>query len=769
MYVFRFPNHRRHAKIQCPMKDAPTIETSRPGQSVPIQGETITSQVQPPELMLAEELQAGLCTDPFAFLGCHPADLAGVFRLRVFAPGCSAVNVLAPDNHAVLCPLYQIAATALFVGELSLTSTDKYQLQMVSDQGVRVIEDPYRFSPWLGDTDVWLLAEGNHLRPWEKLGSHACIKDGVNGVAFAVWAPNARQVCLAGDFNLWNSRCHPMRFRAECGVWEIFLPGASPGALYKFDVLGADGQRTLKTDPYSLSCELPPGNASRVMDMPAPVLGREALRQQGNALNAPISIYEVHAGSWRRPHGQIPDWNFLSGQLVPYVLDMGFTHIELLPIHEHPFYASWGYQPTSLYAPSARYGSPKDFRAFVEIVHAAGLQLILDWVPGHFPVDAHALARFDGTAQYEYADPKEGFHRDWNTLIYNWGRLEVRNFLFGNALFWIERYGIDGLRVDAVASMLYRDYSRPPGEWIPNQDGGRENMEAIEFLRATNRVIGQQTPGAVTMAEESTAFPKVSAPPWVGGLGFNYKWNMGWMHDTLAYFGADPVVRQYHHDRISFAMMYAYSEHFVLPLSHDEVVHGKGSLYARMWGDAWQKCANLKSLFALMYAHPGRKLLFMGSELGQKNEWDHDAQLDWSLLEDAAHKGVQTLVRDVNHLYRSRGALHERDDDQGGFSWVEVNDRLNSVFAFMRYGQAAAAQMLVACNFTPVPRHGYRIGVPRDGTWRECLNTDSSHYAGSGVGNFGHVVSEAVSSHGFSQSVCLSLPPLGVIWLEPAE
>jgi 1,4-alpha-glucan branching enzyme len=723
--------------------------------------------IQPAERSLAKSLQDGQCTDPFALLGAHATDIAGVYRVRVFAPGCTAVHALARGSGAWRVRLNQVPESALFVGDLTLPSPADYQLQMDAELGSRIIEDPYRFGPWLGDTDVWLLAQGNHLRPWEKLGAHLCTQEGVEGVAFAVWAPNARQVSLAGDFNWWNNSCHPMRFRAECGVWEIFLPGIRAGALYKYDVLGADGQRTLKADPYALSGELPPGLASRVMALPAPVLGREAMRLQGNARNAPISIYEVHAGSWRRPQGQLPDWQFLAEHLVPYVVDMGFTHLELLPIHEHPFYASWGYQPTGLYAPTARYGSPQSFLAFVEAVHAAGLQLILDWVPGHFPTDGHALARFDGTAQYEHADPREGFHRDWNTLIYNWGRHEVRNFLVGNALFWIERYGIDGLRVDAVASMLYRDYSRLPGEWIPNRDGGRENMEAIEFLRATNRVIGQQAPGTVTMAEESTAFPGVSAPPWVGGLGFNYKWNMGWMHDTLAYFEIDPVLRQYHHDRISFAMVYAYSEHFVLPLSHDEVVHGKGSLYARMWGDAWQKCANLKSLFALMYAHPGRKLLFMGSELGQKHEWNHDAELDWPVLEDASHAGVQSLVRDLNHLYRSRAALHERDDEHGGFSWIEVNDRLNSVFGFLRCGHLAEQQMLVVGNFTPVVRQGYRLGVPKAGVWRECLNTDSQHYAGSGVGNFGQVMSEAVPSHGYADSICLTLPPLGVIWLEP--
>jgi 1,4-alpha-glucan branching enzyme len=620
---------------------------------------------------------------------------------------------------------------------------------------------------WLGDTDAWLLNEGRHLRPWEKLGAHPCTLDGVAGVAFAVWAPNAREVALAGDFNHWNGSHHPMYLRRECGVWEIFVPGLGTGALYKFDVLGADGQRMLKSDPYALSSELPPGHASRVMPLPEPVTGRADVRQQANALGSPICIYEVHAGSWRRPGGALPTWDFLAQHLVPYVADMGFTHIELLPVSEHPFYASWGYQPTGLFAPTARYGSPESFRAFVAAAHAAGLQLILDWVPGHFPSDTHALARFDGTALYEHADPREGFHRDWNTLIYNWGRTEVRNFLVGNALFWIERYGIDGLRVDAVASMLYRDYSRAEGEWIPNRDGGRENYEAIDFLRAVNQAVGEQAPGTVTMAEESTAFPGVTAPPWAAGLGFNFKWNMGWMHDTLGYFARDPVVRKHHHDQISFVMMYAYSEHFVLPLSHDEVVHGKGSLYGRMWGDPWQKRANLKCLFALMYAQPGRKLMFMGSELGQHREWDHDSELDWGLLQDAGHAGVQRLVRDLNHLYRSHPALHARDDEPGGFSWTAVDDSIHSVFGFVRHGHAPGQHLLVACNFTPVPREGYRMGVPAGGRWRECLNTDSAHYAGSGWGNLGTVRAEPVPSHGFGLSLKLTLPPLSVIWLEP--
>ncbi|MDB5870877.1 MAG: 1,4-alpha-glucan branching enzyme [Ramlibacter sp.] len=718
------------------------------------------------ELHIAAALRDGLCADPFGVLGPHQLDKSPLYRLRAYVPGSEAVTVLARETRAPLAPLKRIDDSGLFAGDVALAERGGYLLQVDSLLGRRVIDDPYRFGPWLGDTDAWLLNEGQHLRPWEKLGAHPATIDGVAGVAFAVWAPNARQVALAGDFNLWNSRNHPMRLRRECGVWEIFIPELAPGALYKFDILGADGHRQLKSDPYAFSAELHPGHAARVMDLPEPVEGLTAARRQANALAAPMSIYEVHVGSWRRPGGAMPDWDYLAQHLVPYAADMGFTHIELMPVNEHPFYASWGYQPTGLFAPTARYGTPQQFRAFVAAVHAAGLQLVLDWVPGHFPNDAHGLVRFDGTALYEHADPREGFHRDWNTLIYNYGRNEVRNFLVGNALFWIERYGIDGLRVDAVASMLYRDYSRDEGEWVPNKHGGRENLEAIEFLRNTNKVIGEQTPGTAMMAEESTAFPGVTKPPWMQGLGFHYKWNMGWMHDTLAYFALDPVHRKHHHGQVSFMMMYAYSEHFILPLSHDEVVHGKGSLYGRMPGDAWQKRANLKALFALMYAQPGRKLMFMGSEFGQQHEWNHDGELDWGLLEDPGHAGVQRLVRDLNRLYRDRPALH-RDDDPAGFSWTEVDDSAHSVYGFVRHGHEPGQKMLVVCNLTPVPRHGYRMGVPLGGKWREVLNTDSAHYAGSDVGNLGGVQAEAVPSHGLPHSLSLSLPPLGALWLEP--
>ncbi len=621
---------------------------------------------------------------------------------------------------------------------------------------------PLPTEPWLGDTDVWLLAAGKHLRPWEKLGAHPGWRGEVAGTTFAVWAPNARQVAVVGDFNHWDARQHLMQHRPECGAWELFIPGVGAGALYKFEVAGADGQSVQKIDPYAFRTERGAGQASVVMALPEPVA-----RPRVQPLNAPMSIYEVHVGSWRRPNGQWPDWAELANRLVPYVVDMGFTHLELMPVNEHPFYGSWGYQPTGLYAPSARYGNPGDFRDFVAAAHDAGLQVLLDWVPAHFPADAHALARFDGTPQFEHADPREGFHQDWNTLIYNYSRHEVRNFLVGNALFWIERYGIDGLRVDAVASMLYRDYSRAAGEWIPNQDGGRENYEAIAFLREVNQVLGQEVPGAITVAEESTAFPGVTAPPWHGGLGFHYKWNLGWMHDTLAYFALDPIHRPHHHDRISFAMMYAHTEHFVLPLSHDEVVHGKGSLYSKMWGDPWQKFANLRALYALMYAHPGRKLMFMGCEWAQVREWNHDAQLDWQLLDQSEHVGVQRLVRDLNHLYRDHAALHARDDEPDGFRWLDVEDRAHSVFSFVRFAAPGEPPVVAVCNLTPVVRHGYRLGVPQDGVWQEILNTDATYYGGSGVGNGGTVVAEPVHSHGHDTSVVLTLPPLGVLWLKP--
>ena len=620
-------------------------------------------------------------------------------------------------------------------------------------------------TPWMGDTDAWLLAEGRHLRPWQKLGAHPATLGGQTGTAFAVWAPNARQVALAGDFNGWQAQ--PMHCRHPGGIWELFVPQAEVGHWYKYRIEGADGRTVMKTDPYARETELPPGYAARVC---APLRAAAQPRAQPHARPAaPMAIYEVHAGSWKRPGGghTLPSWDDLAQQLVPYAADMGFTHLELLPVSEHPFYASWGYQPTGLYAPTARYGRPEGFRRFIDAAHAAGLKVILDWVPAHFPTDEHALARFDGTALYEHADPREGFHRDWTTLIYNYGRHEVRNFLVGNALFWVEQYGIDGLRVDAVASMLYRDYSRPQGEWVPNRDGGRENYEAMAFLREVHEVLQREAPQAMTIAEESTAFPRVTGPVRDGGLGFDHKWNMGWMHDTLAYMALDPVHRRWHHHRLTFAMMYAYSEDYVLPLSHDEVVHGKGSLLRKMGGDAWQKRATLRALYAWMYAHPGKKLLFMGAELAQTTEWNHDSELPWHLLADPAHAGVQHLVRDLNTLYRRHPALYARDTDPGGFGWLVVDDSEQSVFAFMRFGPEGEAPLVVIANFTPVVRPRYRVGLPRGGAWLECLNTDSAHYGGGNHGNNGRVMADAVPMHQQPASVELTLPPLGVLWLRP--
>ena len=540
-----------------------------------------------------------------------------------------------------------------------------YRLQVIwADGHDTLLDDPYRFGPVLGEMDAWLLGEGSHLRPFEILGATPRLHDGVAGCSFAVWAPNAMRVSVVGDFNFWDGRRHPMRLRRECGVWEIFLPGVDAGARYKFELLSREGQLLpQKVDPYARQAELRPATASVVAPLP-PLQPSSPQRQRANALDAPMSIYEVHLGSWRR---KVEDgnrwlsWDELADELVSYAAWMGFTHLELLPVTEYPFDGSWGYQTLGLYAPTARFGEPAGFARFVERAHAAGLGVLLDWVPAHFPTDEHGLARFDGTPLYEYADPREGFHNDWNTLIYNFGRTEVQNFLVGSALYWLERYDVDGLRVDAVASMLYRDYSRKPGEWVPNEYGGRENLEAIAFLKRANEVVGVQRPQAVTLAEESTAFPAVSRPTYAGGLGFHYKWNMGWMHDTLQYMARDPAHRKYHHGEMSFGLMYAFNENFVLPLSHDEVVHGKGSMLTRMPGDRWQKFANLRAYYGFMFGHPGKKLLFMGNEFAQEREWDHDRSLDWHLNDDPLHAGMQALVRDLNHLHRDCGSLHQRD------------------------------------------------------------------------------------------------------------
>jgi len=704
--------------------------------------------------------------DPFAVLGPHESS-EGLW-VRALLPGAREVGVVHSTSGDPLAVLQRVGQSDLFAALVPAAPARLgYQLHVHWGTHASVLEDPYRFGPVLGETDVWLLAEGTHLRPYERLGAHLREMNGVKGVAFAVWAPNARRVSVVGNFNNWDGRRHMMRLRRECGVWEMFAPQLAVGDAYEFEILSADGHVLRKADPFALSSMLRPDTACVVQPLPAEV-ALPPDRAAANERHAPISVYEVHLGSWRRKNGH--EWltyRDLADELVPYVKDLGFTHIELLPITEHPFDGSWGYQPIGLYAPTSRFGTPADFRALVEAAHAAGIGVILDWVPAHFPTDAHGLGRFDGTALYEYADPREGFHNDWNTLIFNWKRTEVRNYLVGNALYWLERYGIDGLRVDAVASMLYRDYSRDAGQWVPNEKGGRENLEAIAFLQRMNHVVGVERPGAITIAEESTSYPGVTRPPDAhghGGLGFHYKWNMGWMNDTLAYAGIDPVHRKHHHRNITFGLMYAHSENFFLPFSHDEVVHGKGSMITRMPGDDWQKFAGLRNLYGYQWAYPGKKLLFMGCEFAQRAEWNADKSLDWHLLEYPSHQGVQRLVRDLNAVYRHFPALHELDCDGAGFEWIVHEDEAQSVFAFARRARDGAF-VIAVCNFTPVPRNGYRLGVPAAGRYREVINTDNGVYGGSGVGN-GELASEAAPCHGKAQSIVMNVPPLAtVMWV----
>ncbi len=727
--------------------------------------------------MLSKAEVISLCRgehgDPFAVLGLH-ADTKGRIWLRSLQPGAKSVSVIDPESGDVLVELTQRKIEALGDSsgffEASILGRNKffdYRLRIVWPGGVQEVDDPYRFSTVLGELDVWLLAEGSHLRPFERLGAHLREIDGVQGTSFAVWAPDAQRVSVVGDFNTWDGRRHPMRLRRECGVWELFLPGVGAGACYKYEIRSKDGHiLPLKADPYGFAAELRPSTASIVCELPQTTT--RASVETAKKLNRPVSIYEVHLSSWRQADdGGFPDWQRIAETLIPYVTDLGFTHLELLPISEHPFDGSWGYQPLGLYAPTARFGSPQGFCDFVSACHKAEIEVIVDWVPAHFPTDEHGLGRFDGRPLYEHADPREGKHQDWGTLIYNFGRREVFNFLVGNALFWIEHYGVDGLRVDAVASMLYRDYSRSAGEWVPNIHGGRENLEAVHFLRRMNETIGQECPGALTYAEESTAWPSVSRPTSMGGLGFHYKWNMGWMHDILDYMTHDPIHRRYHHNQLTFGLLYAFTENFVLPLSHDEVVHGKGSLISKMSGDYWQKFANLRALYGFMWAHPGKKLLFMGGEFAQWREWNDQSSLDWNLLDFPQHDGVRCLIRDLNKLYRDTPALHELDFDPAGFEWISANDSDNSVISFVRRGCDRSRAFVCICNFTPVVRHGYRIGVPGPGKYHERLNTDSLHYGGSNVGNeFGVVDAEQISVHGREWSVSLTIPPLATVFFE---
>ncbi len=715
-------------------------------------------------------LLAARHADPFAVLGLH-AEADGRLCLRALLPGASHVAVIETSSGKRVAELQEREAGFFEANIPRRRKRFDYRLQVQwanGEEGCYV--DAYAFGPQIEEDQLRAFHESREARPQHFLGAHPCCIDGVDGVRFAVWAPNAKRVSVTGQFNVWDGRRHPMRLRHSAGVWEIFVPHAAVGDLYKFELVGADGALHTKSDPYAFASELRPGTASRVAAARAPQ-PLPAGRADANRRDAAISVYEVHPGSWRRnTDGSFLDWDAMAAQLPAYAADLGFTHVELMPITEHPFDGSWGYQTLGQFAPTARFGEPEGFARFVQACHAQGLGVLLDWVPAHFPKDAHGLARFDGTALYEYADPREGEHKDWGTLIYNFGRTEVQSFLIGSALHWIEHWGIDGLRVDAVASMLYRDYSRNAGEWVPNAHGGRENLEAIALLQRINWHVGSDTPGAITLAEESTSFPGVSAPVHAGGLGFHYKWNMGWMNDTLSYMHEDPVHRRWHHDKMSFGLVYAFSENFMLPLSHDEVVHGKGALLGKMPGDDWQRFANLRAYYGFMWGHPGKKLLFMGQEFAQPNEWRHDEALPWHLLGDARHSGIQSLVRDLNALYRSTPALHRLDCDAEGFEWLRAHDSEQSTYAWLRRdGQGGRA--IVVCNFTPVPREGVRIGLPADaGTqWREALNTDSRHYGGTDVGNGGEVLrANTGPADGHATSITLTLPPLATLVLLPA-
>nr|WP_193552291.1 1,4-alpha-glucan branching protein GlgB [Oleisolibacter albus] len=705
--------------------------------------------------------------DPFSVLGPHPGP-DGTWQVRALFPDARSLWIIAADGQ-ILGEAVRVHDDGFWLAEMR-GGQRPYRLRIDFGAGPVEIDDAYRFSPWLGELDRHLLGEGRHERIWEKLGAHVVEHEGVRGTVFAVWAPSARRVAVVGDFCTWDGRRLPMRLHHGIGVWEVFVPHAGAGDRYKFEIKGPQGEMLpWKADPLAFRAEQPPATASVVHGLPRwdwqDQLWQDA-RARANDRESPISIYEVHLGSWKRGDGnRYLTYRELADDLVPYIKEMGFTHIEMLPITEYPFDGSWGYQPIGLYAPTSRFGSPEDFKHFVETCHREGMGLLLDWVPGHFPTDAHGLGLFDGTHLYEHADPRQGFHQDWNTLIYNYGRREVRNFLLGNALYWLDRFHLDGLRVDAVASMLYLDYSRKAGEWVPNRFGGRENLEAIDVLRRMNELSYGRHPGSMTVAEESTAWPGVSRPVYLGGLGFGFKWNMGWMHDTLQYMAQDPIHRRWHHHDLTFGLLYAFTENFILPLSHDEVVHGKGSLLNKMPGDRWQKFANLRAYYGFMWTHPGKKLLFMGGEFAQEREWSHDRGLDWFLLDLPEHQGLRTLVRDLNHLYRSLPALHRLDCDPAGFDWLEGGDNENSVLAYRRL-DGHGNSVTVVCNFTPIPRQGYRLGVPEAGHYVERLNTDAEIYGGSNVGNGGGLDSEDIPSHGRPNSLSLTLPPLGTLVLQ---
>jgi 1,4-alpha-glucan branching enzyme len=727
-------------------------------------------------------LVTGRHHEPHALLGAHPlrdGEGRDLMVIRGWRPDAIGMVIVAGEQRTEMRCVHP---AGLFAGVVEGPGILDYRLETYypgeTGEVVMTVDDPYRYWPTLGELDLHLLAEGRHEGLWRHLGAQVRVHQGTSGTSFAVWAPAAQSVRVVGDFNGWDGRIHPMRALGSSGVWEIFLPGVGPGARYKFEVLTQQGYVSLRADPFAFAAEVPPATAS--------VVARSSYQWQDAAwfgvrdttdlLHAPVSIYECHLGSWRRTQDADGGWRPLSyremAEVLPgYLRDLDFSHVEFLPVAEHPLYRSWGYQVTGFYAPTARYGPPDDFRYLVDRLHQAGIGVLVDWVPGHFPKDDWALARFDGTALYEHADPRLGEHPDWGTAVFNYGRHEVRNFLLANALYWIEEFHLDGLRVDAVASMLYLDYSRRDGEWVTNRFGGRENLEAIDFIREFNEVVYRHHPSVMLVAEESTSWPAVSRPTYLGGLGFGFKWNMGWMHDTLVYFSKDPIHRRYHHHELTFALLYAFSENFVLPLSHDEVAHGKGSLLAKMPGDRWQKFANLRALLAWMWAHPGRPLLFMGGEIGQNDEWRHDASLDWHLLDHPEHAGVHALVRALNTVYRHEPALWAQDFEWTGFRWIDPDDADNSVLSFLRFPAEGGRSVACVANLTPVPRRDYRVGLPQPGRWVEILNSDSTEFGGSNVLTR-EITAEAVSWNDLDYSAVLTLPPLGVLWLahepEPA-
>ena len=713
-------------------------------------------------------LARGEHRNPHAVLGVHPIPSGAV--VRAFHPEAKSVELIRTDG--LVSPMSAIGdgvwATLLPGIEPPLAYRLRFTL---ADGAAWERDDPYRFGPTVGELDLHLIGEGAHERLYDVLGAHPMAIDGTPGVAFAVWAPNARGVRVVGDFSRWDGRLLPMRSLSSSGVWELFVPEITEGELYKFEVLGADGSVRLKADPLSFAMQVRPETASRVWKTDAFEWSDGvwmAERAGRDAYRSPMAIYEVHLGSWRRnPDGSWLGYREAGELLAEHCRRFGFTHVEFLPLAEHPFDGSWGYQVTGYFAPTARFGTPDEFAAMVDTLHRAGIGVILDWVPAHFPADDFALRRFDGTALYEHPDPKRGLHPDWGTLIFDYGRLGVRNFLVANALFWLDRYHVDGLRVDAVASMLYLDYSRKKGEWTPNQFGGNENLEAIAFLREVNERAYRLFPGAVTIAEESTAFPGVSRPTYLGGLGFGFKWDMGWMHDTLDYFRHDPIHRRYHHDRLTFRGLYMHTEHYVLPLSHDEVVHGKGSLFGKMPGDEWRRFANLRSLIANQYTQPGRKLLFMGIELAQASEWSHDATLPWATAKEPMRASFLRYMQDLGALYRASPALWAADEEPETFAWIDAGDVEGSVISYLR--RAGDEVMAVVQNLTPVPRLTYRLGLPKPGHWTEALNSDSSHYGGSNVGNLGGVTAEPVAHHGQPASAVLALPPLGTLVLRAED